>query len=90
MASDDEAANKHGDSDLSHSENDIDIDDNKQTSKSIITDRIAKDLVNSRDPVDRRLLKIHKIFAVSNNKIDLIKYLGVKASLSKSLTQNLR
>ena len=90
MASDDEVAYKHGDSDLSHSENDIDIDDNKQTSKSIITDRIAKDLVNSRDPVDRRLLKIHKIFAISNNKIDLIKYLGVKASLSKSLTQNLR
>ena len=77
---------KDEDSDGSKSESDKD----KQTNKSIFTDRIAKDLFNSRDKVDQRLLKLHKFAAGPTQKTDKLGFLGVKDLLFKSLTQNFK
>ena len=60
----------------------------KKTSKTIFTDRIAVDLVNSRDKVDKRLLKLHKIASDSTQKTDLLDYLGVKDNLRRSLSRS--
>ena len=62
-------------------------DKNKQTNKSIFSDRIAKDLLNSRDIVDQRLLKLHKFASRPTQKTDKLGFLGVKDLLFKSLSQ---
>ena len=38
----------------------------EKTSKHIFIDRIARDLLNSSDQVDKRLLKLHKFVANSS------------------------
>ena len=76
---------------MHHSE-DLDIKEESKvskhlTSKSIYTDKIAKEILNSRSKVDKRLLNLHKISENSrSSKTDLINYLGVKANLSKRLS----
>ena len=74
------------DSNISYSENDEkDFKGKDRTNKSIYTDRIAKDLINSHDKVDKRMLKLHKIAENSSKSTDLIDYLGVKEGLAKSI-----
>ena len=73
---------KDEDSDGSES----DKEKGKKTNRSIFSDRIAKDLINSHDKVDHRLLKMHKITTGPTQKIDKMGYLGVKDHLNKSLT----
>ena len=89
MACDEDKAFFHGESDLSYSEIDKDEGDKRQTSKSIFTDRIAKDLINSRNKVDIRLLKLHKIAENKYKTTDVIDLLGVKENLSKSLFKSI-
>ena len=89
VAFDDEKNVMFGNSDSSNSENDEAQASKKQTNKSLYTDKIAKNLVNSHDKVDQRMLKLHKIVENSQEKTDLINYLGVKDSLSKSLFKGL-
>ena len=64
-----------------------DSEKDKKTNKSIFTDRIAKDLINSHDKVDRRLLKLHKFATGPTQKIDKMDYLGVKDLLLQSLSR---
>ena len=45
----------------SYSGSDSNQEGQKRTHKSIYTDRIAKDLINSKDKVDKRMLQLHKI-----------------------------
>ena len=52
----DEKGGPQGDSDNSYSDGDTDLLGNIHTSKSMFVDRIAKDLISSRDRVDMRLL----------------------------------
>ena len=75
---DDEMAVKHDESDFSASEDEENQDIKKKTNKSIYRDKIAKNLVNSHDKVDKRMLKIHRIVEKSHQKVDLISYLGSK------------
>ena len=63
---DDKSALLNVDSDISYSENDEDLVSKKQTSKSIYAGRIAKNLINSKDKVDKRMLKLHKILENSH------------------------
>ena len=79
MAYDHEKEILHEDSDGSESDN----EKGKKTKRSIFTDRIAKDLINSHDKVDQRLLKLHKF--TTTQKIDRMDYLGVKDLLLKKL-----
>ena len=60
VAYDDERAVLQGESERSYSENE-DMAKMKKTSRRAFTDRIAVDLVSSRDRVDKRLLKLHAI-----------------------------
>ena len=73
---------KDGDSDGSDSDN----EKGKKNNRSIFSDRIAKDLINSHDKVDQRLLKLHKMTTGPTHEIDKMGYLGVKDHLNKSLT----
>ena len=85
VAYDEERKLLEKDSEFSFSDNNIDRADDKETSKSTFTDRIAKDLINSRNKVSKRLLKLHKIAENRHKPTDLISYLGIKDSLGKSL-----
>ena len=82
MAYDEERAVLDEDSDFSYNESNMVLQSNKKTSLSTFTDRIAKDLINSHNKVDKRMLKLHKIVETSYEKTDLINYLGVKDNLS--------
>ena len=86
MLFDDENAVRSDYSDFSDSESAKNKDSNNKTIKSIYSDKIAKNLVNSLDRVDTRMLKLHRIVKKPHQKTDLINYLGLKESLfSKSL-----
>ena len=85
MAYDHEKEILHEDSDGSESDN----EKGKKTKRSIFTDRIAKDLINSHDKVDQRLLKLHKFATGPTQKVDKMGYLGVKDLLLKSLTSRM-
>ena len=84
MAYDYEKEFLYEDSDGSES----DSEKGQKTNRSIFTDRIAKDLINSHDKVDRRLLKLHKFATGPTQKIDKMGYLGVKDLLFKSMSMN--
>ena len=58
----------------------------KKTSKSIFTDMIAKDLINSHEKVDQRLLKLHKFATGQTQQNDKMSYLGIKDLLTSRLT----
>jgi len=88
VACDDEMAFSPFESDISFSEIDKGLVNTKQTSKSIFTDRIAKDLLNSHNKVNNRLLKLHRIANNSHQTTELIDFLGVKENLSKNLFKN--
>ena len=60
VAYDDERAVLDGESERSYSENE-DLAKMKKTSRRTFADRIAADLISSRDKVDKRLLKLHAI-----------------------------
>ena len=81
MAYDHEKEILYEDSDGSES----DSERGKKTNRSIFTGRIAKDLINSHDKVDQRLLKLHKFATGPTQKIDKMDYLGVKDLLLKRL-----
>ena len=59
----------------------------KKTSKSIFVDCIARNLVNSHDIVDKRMLKLHKIVSNSSKSRNLLDYLGVSAEVSRRFTR---
>ena len=61
----------------------------KKSNRSIFSDRIAKDLINSHDKVDQRLLKLHKFTTGPTQKTDKMGYFGVKDILLKSLTSKM-
>ena len=67
-----------------------DTEKDKKTNKSIFTDRIAKDLFNSRDKVDQRILKLHKFTAEKTQYIDKMDYLGIKDLLFRSLSEKFK
>ena len=82
VASNDYRTNENCDSDSSFCEDEQQLANSRQTKKSIFTDKIAKDLAYSRDKVDRRLLKIHKMAKQPPSRrtklLDLLEYLGVQ------------
>ena len=81
IASDDQRTNENCDSDVSFCEDEAHLAKSGQTKKSIFTDRIAKDMIFSRDKVDRRMLKLHKLAKQTPSRrtslLDLLEYLGV-------------
>ena len=89
MASDDSRASKYNSSDTCYSDDEHNLQGVvKKTSKSIHQDRIARDLIRSRNHVDKRLLKLKKIDKHPSQSTDALYYLGIKDSLMKSLASN--
>ena len=66
VAYDDKSAQINNVSDISYSENDGELANKKQTSKSIYAGKIAKNLINSQNKIDKRMLKLHKILENSH------------------------
>ena len=87
VASDNDQRTKDNfDSDISFCEDEQQtLANNGQTKKSIFTDKIAKDLFYSRDKVDRRLLKLHKLAKQPPRRrtslLGMLEYLGVSTHI---------
>ena len=62
----DEETTSSDDADYDSSYTESDRGNTKKVSKHTFTDRIARDLFNSSDQVDKRLLKLHKFIANSS------------------------
>ena len=82
MASDDSQTPKYCSSDTSDDEQYL--KDGKKTSKGIHHDRIARDLIRSRDHVDKRLLRLKEIGNRPTQKTDVQDHSGVNASHIRS------
>ena len=78
---DDEKTDMNEKSD-SYSESDSNQVGQERTNESFYKNKIAKDLIDSSDKVDKRMLYLHKIVEKTNKKTDLIDFLDRKNSIS--------
>ena len=75
------------DSDLSCSDDEQVLLGNSQVNKNIFTDKVARELVRSRNQVDVRLLKLHKMSKQTTRRPDLLDYLRFRFQVMESMNK---
>ena len=85
MTFEDKQALLDGNTDPSSNEHDSDPFESKKSAKSTYYNNLARNLVNSKDKVDKRFMKLHEMHAYPNRKTSLLDMLGFLTTLREML-----